>query len=666
MPLDQNTKDALLADIARLSNEVAAISVTPKHNLPPTISLAVSPVGGVVPQDVTLTAKVADVDGWVQTVRFLRDGVEFCRSTGPFTIIDPITVAGAYAYTAEAIDDEGAATMASSVSVTITDPAPTPTAGAIVQGILGDGADGVSRINWNKGLRLYWTNPGGDWLDAAGVAQGSQAFAALTVPALGKVTCDATAITRAWLATGNVGVIFRGVSGSSAFSSRHEPNAALRPVLIVTKPDGSTVACPCTADSVAGTSGEMPTGSTARNNVSPGFSLFMQFDLAGLALADVASAAIVQNCPQYTGLVAKQYLLNPPHIWTGYEPDDAANPAQGPFAAPTLCDREWDQALYDYPHSTAYDPAFFKGYLGAIEQKDAAGNIKSAAAPGIFGSSPDMGRYVETKFDPAVGNGECLMELDHFIPDPGPDELYMLAKVKLIQNWPPHSSTGVAGGKLPPALAGRYGIQGILQDPLAWMAVGANGQDCTDGRVHWSDEPGGSSVWSPDGKRRKVTLGWSCRTSFGDAILPDNPYQNLVAPHCYVYWADMPRGGTNGWQGSGQNFRWGNVCLRTDLAYDLQIGVKMNSIDMSAPDANGNGVGRFDGTIRVMVNKVEITLRDWQDPSKPMTPIRFRHHPSIRIVEVWPHFYLGGSVKPIEVSTMQVGRVAASTSVIGP
>ena len=58
---------------------------------------------------------------------------------------------------------------------------------------------------------------------------------------------------------------------------------------------------------------------------------------------------------------------------------------------------------------------------------------------------------------------------------------------------------------------------------------------------------------------------------------------------------------------------------------------------MSAPDALGNGVGRYDGILRCWLNDELVFER---------TDLRFRHHPDIHVNEVWMDHFHGGTTPP--------------------
>jgi hypothetical protein len=75
--------------------------------------------------------------------------------------------------------------------------------------LLWDGASGVSKDYFNFGARLPWENIGGDWSDAAQIAQGSSAYATITFAGPGLATTTITPLVQRWYATGNTGAYLR-------------------------------------------------------------------------------------------------------------------------------------------------------------------------------------------------------------------------------------------------------------------------------------------------------------------------------------------------------------------------------------------------------------------------------------------------------------------------
>ncbi len=117
--------------------------------------------------------------------------------------------------------------------------------------------------------------------------------------------------------------------------------------------------------------------------------------------------------------------------------------------------------------------------------------------------------------------------------------------------------------------------------------------------------------------------------------------------------------------GTGQTFFVGENAMEKGKAYTIEHRIKMNSIDLSSPDALGNGVGRTDGMIEVWLDGIKRPVLDYST-LKPLTGICFRHHPAIKIDEAWLTIFLGGATHPVKRSSLRLGRIVFATKYIGP
>jgi predicted amidohydrolase len=101
----------------------------PPPNVPPTVSLT-GPASGAsftAPATITMTASASDSDGAVTQVTFYAGGTLLStKTTSPFTFAWNNVPAGIYTLTARAIDNAGAATTSSPVTITVTATPPPP------------------------------------------------------------------------------------------------------------------------------------------------------------------------------------------------------------------------------------------------------------------------------------------------------------------------------------------------------------------------------------------------------------------------------------------------------------------------------------------------------------------------------------------------------------
>lgn len=503
--------------------------------------------------------------------------------------------------------------------------------------LLSDVGSGVNRKFFNYHLRLVWQNPGGDWLDAAGVPQGSQPFGVTQIPITSSTTpynINVKSLLVASLAAGDTGMLLRGTSGAVQVVSRHDPNAALRPVVVVTRADKSVLTCPCISDAVLSPSTELSDAQGPILAPGSGTSWIMQFDYGTLTAADVADAELVVSVLKYGPAQFELYRINPPAIMPPGVVEQGL--AQGKTLAEIAAHPDVVFAN-DWPGSFPKD--IYLGYTTA----------------GCFSyqQDPKLGNAIEAAFTPGIGNGEAPVILDYYRSDhslDGLEEAFLQYRIVFGPDWGPTED----GGKLP-GIAGRYGRRPVYQDPLLYEPVSGNGGDRTTGK----HEPAGAKGIPVD-----WLSGWSARGWFPRFENDGNPYGDLTPVVLYVYWPGMPQTGSSIYAGTGQNFFVAGTAMEKGKAYTIEHRIKMNSIDLSSPDALGNGLGRTDGMIEVWVDGIKRPVLDYST-LKPLTGICFRHHPAIKIDEAWLTIFLGGATHPVKRSSLRLGRIVFATKYIG-
>jgi Bacterial Ig domain len=109
-------------DNSGASTTSSPVSVTVQLNSPPTVSIT-SPVNGqtfAAPATLTLTANASDSGGSIARVEFYRgNSLVGSATTAPYSVTLPNVGAGTYSFTAKAIENSGASTTSSPVSVTV-------------------------------------------------------------------------------------------------------------------------------------------------------------------------------------------------------------------------------------------------------------------------------------------------------------------------------------------------------------------------------------------------------------------------------------------------------------------------------------------------------------------------------------------------------------------
>lgn len=493
-------------------------------------------------------------------------------------------------------------------------PASQPTTTQPTQYLLFDGPSGASRDFWNQGVDVRWRNKGGDWRDTDGAAQGPAAFATASVtpkdaPAAAPVELDATSLVRRWLADGNTGALLRAADGSCAFASREAADAARRPTLTVTT-DRGRFECPCTADATLNPSTYKSLGRNAAIEVGRGASTAaLQFDLSAV-VGDVRSATLSLHPDGKRGNCTIALMrLDAPRLYAGGGP-----------ATPGLSkDFPFDAGIAKHP-----DVVYATDFAGDAWRRDFVGDVREPtfARDESLRSTFLRGRF--TKGD----LGSCSLAYRwtaHGKPEP--EEAYFRYYVYLEDDW----GSTVEGNKMP-GLAGRYG----RWDGKKWNPTSGNGGARTTGRA-------------TETARGEDLSGWSMRAVGSGEPDDDNPYREFTPVHTYAYHADQAGP-------FGDNWRWGTTVLARGRWYCVEQFVRLNTID-GPFDALGNGTGRRDGVLRAWVDGVQVLER---------TDVRFRHHPKIKLDEVWLNWYHGGT-KPAEATHhYRMSNVVVARSYIGP
>jgi hypothetical protein len=109
--------------------------------------------------------------------------------------------------------------------------------------------------------------------------------------------------------------------------------------------------------------------------------------------------------------------------------------------------------------------------------------------------------------------------------------------------------------------------------------------------------------------------------------------------------------------GTEQNLRIGAHCIPTGRWVTIEAYCKVNSIDMSAPDANGNGVARKDGIWRMWLDGVYAGERD---------DIAWRRHPHMGIRGNFQMVFHGGTTPPNHDLFFLYRNFAMAREYLGP
>ncbi len=418
-------------------------------------------------------------------------------------------------------------------------------------GPLYDGGDGVNCVYYNLGAGIAWRQKNGDWLDAAGKANGGQGFARTSVPMsdVGSHTeWDVTALVKGWTDGGlaNDGVLVMttpgGASGIVDYYSREASDPALRPHIEVHWSGGGSEILPALADAALDCSTVTPLGRKPILKLGAHSRLVLQFaSPKGQGRVKRAVLRLRRSGGHYGGADFSVFRLAPP------APPPPGKPVPPGLAAgaPSL------ETLRRNP-----EVLFVEGF----ESDDWRRNWTE-----YDGTTINTPRDPERKFAPLHGQAlkvtvpaRSTLGLNlgyHFQKKLGyePEEIYLRYYLRLADNWLPVAD----GGKMP-GIAGTYGR-------AAWGGRGANGTD-----------------------------GWSARGAFKRMPSPENPLHGYTRLGSYVYQPDSrdPYGEVWEWGGDG------GLQLERNRWYCIEQHVRLNT------------PGRHDGMLRAWVDGVPVLDRN--------------------------------------------------------
>jgi hypothetical protein len=514
--------------------------------------------------------------------------------------------------------------------------------------VLWDGGSGPSQSWSNQQLGVPWVHPvTGDFVDAAGVAQGPTPFASATAAAGAYAVLDTTVLVTRALANGNKGTYLKatGSMGPSLVCSGR--SSAHPPTLSVTTA-GGIIACPCIQS--AGWSSSSSAAGDTRAQVSiddTGNFAVLRFDLSGVSGAVTAATLSVYVESSYgSGTALTVFEADPPRFALGA---GAGTPTLG------LAAEVGEAALAANPDvymAGDFAGTTFSGDVATIPKLFGATQAPAVNSPQII-PDPDSPGTVAWRGSFTANAGDTrqsfngtklLMVADMNDPLRPPlnvvDEAYYRLYFMLEDDW----NSERDGNKMAITWDLRMGW---WNDVGYWQSVSGNGG--APGTGHRAVE----AIAALGGAQRYVYDGHMERMESGFAPGDGSPYSNLRPFVGYNYHIDQgsafPPGiiYSNLAQTKFRKGRW--VCVEQHL--------KMNSIDLSHPDAEGNGVPRYDGILETWVDGVKIDGR---------YDYRWRCHPQMGIAAVNSNWFYGGT-QPTEVTMhYRLNHLVVAKRYIGP
>lgn len=358
---------------------------------------------------------------------------------------------------------------------------------------LSDAVDGATCEYYNRGAGGAWRHRGGDWIDAAGKAQGDAAYATASVTAdrAGPIELDVTRLVADWAAGRRddaAGLVLRSVGarqGISDIASRERGDATVAPTLVLQGGAARTVVA--AADTYLDCTTERGLGTEPRVKTGQGTQAVLRFDLPPAAdLRGVTKATLrLTVVKQYGDTTLGVFAAAPPG-----SPD--AQPVAGLAAA------------YGNDVGIAKDPAvwFASGFEGLLWKSEWS-EYDPRSEVAVVDKDPEQG------FVPLAGkalrvtllkNRNLGLDLRYLFRAKGgsePDEAYFRYYLRFARDWSPDAD----GGKLP-GFAGTY-------ERAGWGQRRINGDD-----------------------------GWSMRGAFFMQPSAANPYRGSTAIGTYAYHLD--------------------------------------------------------------------------------------------------------------------------------
>lgn len=579
------------------------------------------------------------------------------------------------------------------VPVQPTDPGTyTPAAGSYRIWHNGTAKTGPSSTQFNAGASLRWRRLNGDWLDAEGTEQGAVPWHALMIakrpatdPAVA-LSFVVTGLAEHWRTTRNTGgMLLVPTSNNAAAWVRFAGSAtANRPTLTVTFADGTTRT--------------------------------LDVDMAVFSLTRVTakSPAMAIDCSQVLALSPQtRGMIHCPDIEALAQPITNAVLALHVIGS----DDKYDTTLHlmqtDAPplliggagHAPTMGLAAEVGSEDALASHPdvfAAGDFREAnwnGTPGVWkdqsmprgalftSGSCSLPRYQKTQCVPDpdypgryyldtciptgnVGGGEMFCAIGARADETDPARPIISAQVieeafVRVETWlDPDSfwSSNYAFKFSPVGMTTQHGVWDD-GDGGRWNRKGGStyvfgsGQTASDGRKSFD---GKYQQWLYKGhSMRGHTVGWPHRTA---TAYPDVIGLGFAPSHLGPY-DGLRDGGTFGTEQCLDLFvtepsgRIRQHVIPKGRWVTMESRIKLNTIDLSTPDAFGNGEARNDGIWQVWLDGVLCGER---------TNLAWRRHPDIGVHASWLMQYHGGNIKADHDIRMRYRNFAVARRYIGP
>jgi MYXO-CTERM domain-containing protein len=418
-------------------------------------------------------------------------------------------------------------------------------------------AEGATRTYSNLAARIPWENRWseatpdrmGDWSDAAGVPQGDEAFAEVTLSGRAEVVeIDVTSIVSRW-ASGDLradGFFLRGRGGNASVHAREAANEADRPALIL-EGDGAPVTLVAEADTHLASSTYQALGTRATLSIGRALVRFPREMIVGRTITRALLRLSIARV--YSGATSlRVFACRQPRAITPIERGIAA-------------EFEMDRGIASHPD--VYTFVDFAGDSWTTPDPRWTGR-RGTIVDGT--SASDVANGFDELDGPALRAGFLSGETGglgakfSFYDSEPPDEIYSRYYLRVGTNFEPR----IEAGKMP----------GIAYRP---------DNDCNGGDPDFTG-----------------TRCWSARGGFWFAVPEGNPAAGLMPLSYYLYWPEQSGA-------YGEHFFWSrgyNGLVQQGRWYAVEEYVRMNT-----PGAR-DGILRAWVNGRLAFDKTDVLFRN--------------------------------------------------------